>query len=202
MKKKITMLILCLVLTAVLCFSGCGKAPAEKENPGSDAVPQENGSTVSEETLALELRQRGAVRTIQLIQESFPFDKTTGATIYPEDFAGIYVDADTVHLVLCLTDISAEAAERYYSIPGVKADYIRLKEEKHSYNELYAAMNDMFRHCRENGLEVYTGSVDEMANGIKFTAAGKDLARIREAVKERFPDIPCKVEQGSPIVLT
>ena len=123
----------------------------------------------------------------------------SGATIFPDDFGDAYIDTDNVHLVLCLKAPTQETIDRYLSLVGEAAEYITIREVAFSRNELQAIADEMALVFREEGLTWYAYAADIVENGVRYFAEENDMTAMQEFFAARYPDIPCRIEEGSPI---
>ena len=77
--------------------------------------------------------QENAVAANECLNQAFG-QTANGTIIFPEDYAGAYIDGG--HLVLLLTNTSEEATEKYRNWAGKYSSCLTFKKVKYSYNEL------------------------------------------------------------------
>jgi len=82
---------------------------------------------------AEEDNQENAIAANECLNQAFG-QTANGTIIFPEDYAGAYIDGG--HLVLLLTNTSEEATEKYRNWAGEYSSCLTFKKVKYSYNEL------------------------------------------------------------------
>ena len=120
-----------------------------------------------------------------------------GRRIYEDDFGGAYLEGGK--LILCLKDPDQEAKERYLGITGNR-DFVEIKAVSRSWNELFHMGVAIAKEFLQNGV-VYTSptrGVDIENNGLFFKTTEEYEDVVRSALKEKYPDVPSRVELLEP----
>ena len=154
-----------------------------------------------EEMLGVPLNQRHAVKANNRIMNSFETDEN-GVRIYPDDFAGTYIDGE--QLILCLKKGSGPAVvNKYLDITGAEAKYVSIKEVDYSQNELQIIADLLAEELSGQGVTIYSYGVDVPNNGISFTTMEDNAEQIKNLSQKVCSNIICSVEvKESPSLMT
>ena len=154
-----------------------------------------------EEMLGVPLNQRHAVKANNRIMNSFETDEN-GVQIYPDDFAGTYIDGE--QLILCLKKGTGPAVvNKYLDITGAEAKYVSIKEVDYSQNELQIIADLLAEELSGQGVTIYSYGVDVPNNGISFTTMKDNAEQIKNLSQKACSNIICSVEvKESPSLMT
>ena len=149
------------------------------------------------------LLQERAVAAYELLDSAFGHDEL-GCTLFPEDYAGAFVEGDK--LVLLLTDLGEETQERYRAWAGEYAEALVFRKADYSYNTLADAEARMLRELEEAGYTVTEAYVSETANRIVISLVNVTYEQTKElerSLRESY-DLPVMitVSQGPWITTT
>ncbi len=110
----------------------------------SDESPYDG---LDEETIEIMKGQEPAIKAYKEFM-SHVEDCGEGEFLYPDTFAGAYIDTDTYHLCILLTDCSEETVteyNKYFSDPSI-VEYI---EAKYSYNDLVKIQDEFTENLKD-----------------------------------------------------
>ena len=144
-------------------------------------------------------RQERALAACELLDRAFGHDEQ-GYTLFPDDYAGCYVDGD--RLVLLLTDTGEAAAARYRAWAGAYADTLVFEKAEYAYNLLKSKEEEMARELKDGGCVLAAYYVSETANRVVFEVVNCDAARAKEleaGLRERY-GVPVSVRSGGAFV--
>ena len=119
--------------------------------------------------------QENAVAANECLNQAFG-QTANGTIIFPEDYAGAYIDGG--HLVLLLTNTSEEATEKYRNWAG-----------KYSYHELSEKLNPIVEKLKEDGYEVTSSAVSETENAVSiglFKCESAEASKLAKSLSEAF----------------
>ena len=131
-----------------------------------------------------ENNQENAVAANECLNQAFG-QTANGTIIFPEDYAGAYIDGG--HLVLLLTNTSEEATEKYRNWAGEYSSCLTFKKVKYSYNELSEKLDPIVEKLKEDGYEVTSSAVSETENAVSiglFKCA--DTSKLAKNLSEAF----------------
>lgn len=138
------------------------------------------------------LLQENAVAAYELLDRAFGHDDI-GYTLFPDDYAGAYVEGDK--LVLLLTDIGEEAQERYKSWAAEYADALVFRKAEYSYNALNDAETRMLRDLEEAGYTMGEAYLSETANRIVISLMDvtyEQAKELEQSLRESY-DLPVTI---------
>lgn len=99
-----------------------------------------------EELMNIIESQQPAITAHEEFQENLVWDNELGDYLYPDTFAGAYLDKETFQLCVALTDCSEKIKaeyNKYFSDPAV-VSYV---EAEYSYNDLLAIKEEVKASC-------------------------------------------------------
>jgi len=143
MKKRViyrlsfALILLLLSGIIMLTVSAVSSTPQTDDTVSNEEpIIAEPGNEISDEELAnfMELKQP-AITAHEEFQEKLVWDDELGDYLYPDTFAGAYLDKETFKLCVALTDCSAQVKaeyDKFFSDPSV----ITYVEANYSYNDL------------------------------------------------------------------
>ena len=128
---------------------------------------------------------------------------SNGAIIFPEDYAGAYIDGE--NLVLLLTNTDSKTVEKYRTWTDEYAPFLVFKKAEYSYNQLRAQLQPIVQHLTLSGYTVTSYSVSETVNAVLI-----GLSECTDAESIKLEDNLCKMfgvrvvisEQAHTIELT
>lgn len=123
------------------------------------------------------LEQENAVAAYELLDRAFGHDDL-GYTLFPDDYAGSYIEGDK--LVLLLTDVSEEAQEKYETWAARYADALIFKEAEYSYNSLKKTADAISKYLEGKGYTVTESCVSEASTHIDISIANTTAAHAAE----------------------
>ena len=149
-----------------------------------------NDSSQTEGQITAMRYQENAVAANELLTQAFERD-SNGAIIFPEDYAGAYIDGENLVLLLTNTD-------EY-------APFLVFKKAEYSYNQLRAQLQPIVQHLTLSGYTVTSYSVSETVNAVLI-----GLSECTDAESIKLEDNLCKMfgvrvvisEQAHTIELT
>lgn len=161
------------------------------------AVSISNGASNSteyyENLIAL---QRNAVMANEMISRSLPRNDY-GEIIYPDDWAGDWIDDDI--LVIMLTDISPEHTAKYESMLGEYIQYVRFEVADYSYNYLADQAEVYVDNLAETAdVDVYSYYVSVMSNEIVIGVDPDDYNELTKTNIILQDDLPIRFEEDVP----
>lgn len=138
--------------------------------------------------------QPPAITSYDEFQEQLDWDDTRGY-LYPDTFAGAWVDRENWLLCMALTDCSAKVTaeyDKYFSRP----DAVVYVQAEHSYNDLWDLKEEITASC--DGWS--RAGVDERNNVVSIGAATDEAIR---HIREQYAGLPVEVYyQEYAILLT
>ena len=191
-KSLASLLITTLVILGLLCSDIGPKTMAAEELSKEDELYLEG---LKEESLF----QRHAAVANGRIMNSFAYDEH-GMWIFPEDYAGTYIDGE--FLIVCLKEPDQESINYYLSLAEDEALFVQVKEVIYSQNELQLIADSQAAWFNEHGISVYSYWVDPQSNGISFLTAEADVQKARIEWDKKYPDISCHVEASEELTPT
>ena len=135
---------------------------------------------------AEEDNQENAVAANECLNQAFG-QTANGTIIFPEDYAGAYIDGG--HLVLLLTNTSEEATEKYRNWAGEYSSCLTFKKVKYSYHELSEKLDPIVKKLKEDGYEVTSAAVSETENAISiglFKCESAEASKLAKNLSEAF----------------
>lgn len=190
--RRIFSIALIAILIFVLSASVGNKANAEEE------LSQE-AQKVLNDSKELSLLHRHAANANDKIMNSFPFDEN-GMWIYPDYFAGTYIDGE--YLILCLKNADSDVVSNYLSIAGGEAAYVKIRDVVYSCNELQKIADNVASNIKKNGVSIHYYCFDASINGLKFAVSADDICYVQTMFKRCYPDIPVQVVPAQPFEFT
>ena len=130
--------------------------------------------------------QENAVAANECLNQAFG-QTANGTIIFPEDYAGAYING--VHLVLLLTNTSEEATEKYRNWAGKYSSCLTFKKVKYSYNELSEKLDPIVEKLKEDGYEVTSSAVSETENAVSiglFKCESAEASKLAKNLSETF----------------
>lgn len=186
-KKRITFVVFSIILVFTLL---CGQSVYA-------TVEVEDESFLYEKAIQL---QEKAVAAYQLLDQAFDHD-SLGYTLFPDDYAGSFIEGDK--LVLLLTDTSAMTTNKYRAWAKEYADYLVFKDALYSYNEMQKCSDSIAQVVANNGYTVTQYYVSETSNEIVIcvqkTAATDDL--LERKLYTEF-SVPVRIEEAESTTTT
>lgn len=158
--------------------------PAVTETQTDDIDPEE-----------MSYIQYKAIKANDFLYESFEWGESD--YIYPDDFAGTYIDYDTLHVLL--TDKSA--IPKYSKLLADYSEYVTFDIVKYSYNELYALNEKCFNELKDNNFSVTGCYVDVKKNRGIVEVLPEDLEKAVAYAAEHFDGDNIEIEGGQYVVL-
>lgn len=122
-----------------------------------------NDSSQTEGQITAMRYQENAVAANELLTQAFERD-SNGAIIFPEDYAGAYIDGE--NLVLLLTNTDSKTVEKYRTWTDEYAPFLVFKKAEYSYNQLRAQLQPIVQHLTLSGYTVTSYSVSETVNAV------------------------------------
>lgn len=161
-----------------------------------------NDSSQTEGQITAMRYQENAVAANELLTQAFERD-SNGAIIFPEDYAGAYIDGE--NLVLLLTNTDSKTVEKYRTWTDEYAPFLVFKKAEYSYNQLRAQLQPIVQHLTLSGYTVTSYSVSETVNAVLI-----GLSECTDAESIKLEDNLCKMfgirvvisEQAHTIELT
>lgn len=139
------------------------------------------------------LRQENAAAAYDLLDRAFGHDEI-GNTLFPDDYAGAYIDGD--RLVLLLTDTDENTLARYRAWVGEYADSLTFQKAEYSYRQLQDGLEAIRQELDDNGCRWWAYYVSETANtAVIEIAAGQgiDTRELATALSDKY-GIPVSIE--------
>ena len=139
------------------------------------------------------LLQENAAAAYDLLDRAFGHDEI-GNTLFPDDYAGAYIDG--AHLVLMLTSTDRKATDKYRSWAGKYAYCLTFQKAEYSYRQLKEGMWAIFHELTDGGYTVSTAYVSETANTVVIGIApgqGIDTRELESAFRDKY-GIPVSVD--------
>lgn len=130
--------------------------------------------------------QENAVAANECLNQAFG-QTANGSIIFPEDYAGAYINGG--HLVLLLTNTSEEATEKYRNWAGEYSSCLTFKKVKYSYNELSEKLDPIVEKLKEDGYEVTSSAVSETENAVSiglFKCESAEASKLAKNLSETF----------------
>ena len=130
--------------------------------------------------------QENAVAANECLNQAFG-QTANGSIIFPEDYAGAYINGG--HLVLLLTNTSEEATEKYRNWAGKYSSCLTFKKVKYSYNELSEKLDPIVEKLKEDGYEVTSSAVSETENAVSiglFKCESAEASKLAKNLSETF----------------
>lgn len=140
--------------------------------------------------------QKNACDASQLIYGSFEWGEND--YIYPDDFADMFIDFDTLHVL-----VTDEAAIEKYS--KLLSDYSKIviyDVVKYSYNELKTVTDKCAEELLDNNLSVTGYGVDVKKNKGVIDVLEEDYDKAVAYVAANFDSDMIEIEKGKYVVLT
>ena len=153
-----------------------------------------NDSSQTEGQITAMRYQENAVVANELLTQAFE-RASNGAIIFPEDYAGAYIDGENLVLLL----------EKYRTWTDEYAPFLVFKKAEYSYNQLRAQLQPIVQHLTLSGYTVTSYSVSETVNAVLI-----GLSECTDAESIKLEDNLCKMfgvrvvisEQAHTIELT
>jgi len=139
------------------------------------------------------LRQENAAAAYDLLDRAFGHDEI-GNTLFPDDYAGAYIDRD--RLVLLLTDMDENALAKYRGWAGEYADCLTFQKAEYSYRQLQDGLEAIRQELDDNGCRWWAYYVSETANtAVIEIAAGQgiDKRELETTLSDKY-GIPVSIE--------
>ena len=149
------------------------------------------------------LEQENAVAAYELLDRAFGHDDL-GYTLFPDDYAGSYIEGDK--LVLLLTDVSEKAQAKYKTWAAQYAGVLVFKEAEYSYNSLNDTADAISKDLEDKGYTITEYCVSETTNRIIIRVANCTSAQtseLKRALEEAY-HVPVSFEivQGTWTTVT
>ncbi len=144
--------------------------------------------------------QQQALEAYQNLWNSFPKDEL-GEPIYPEDYAGAYLDDDG-NLIIQLTEV-IPAAENLYNLRCVDTEKVRFREAAYSVNELLG-FETYVQDYIDAGYEVVTSGISVTNNRFEISL-NEDMARFTgpsRTMAARAAGAPIALSYQEPVKAT
>lgn len=144
--------------------------------------------------------QQQALEAYQNLWNSFPKDEL-GEPIYPEDYAGAYLDDDG-NLIIQLTEVTP-AAENQYNLRCVDTEKVRFREAAYSVNELLG-FETYVQDYIDAGYEVVTSGISVTNNRFEISL-NEDMARFTgpsRTMAARAAGAPIALSYQAPVEAT
>ena len=122
--------------------------------------------------------QENAVAANECLNQAFG-QTANGSIIFPEDYAGAYINGG--HLVLLLTNTRNWA--------GKYSSCLTFKKVKYSYNELSEKLDPIVEKLKEDGYEVTSSAVSETENAVSiglFKCESAEASKLAKSLSEAF----------------
>lgn len=123
------------------------------------------------------LEQENAVAAYELLDRAFDHD-ALGNTLFPDDYAGSYIDGDK--LVLLLTNTSEEAQAKYKTWAAQYAGLLIFQEAEYSYNSLNVTADAISKNLEDKGYTITEYCVSETTNCIVISIANITVGHAAE----------------------
>lgn len=136
--------------------------------------------------------QPPALTSYDEFQEQLDWDDTRGY-LYPDTFAGAWVDRENWLLCMALTDCSAKVTaeyDKYFSRP----DAVVYVQAEHSYNDLWNLKEEITASC--DGWS--SAGVDQRDNVVSIGAATDEAI---QHISEKYAGLPVEVHYEGYAVL-
>ena len=117
-----------------------------------------------------------------------------GYTLFPDDYAGSYIEGNK--LVLQLTDVSEEAQAKYKIWAAQYAGVLVFKEAEYSYNSLNDTADVISKDLKDKGYTIAEYCVSETTNRIIIRVANCTSAQtseLKRALEEAY-HVPVSIE--------
>ncbi len=157
---------------------------------GTSAAADNNQNNIVAEMRMHSIMQEHAVRANDKIVDSFSWGKD-GMCIYPDDFAGTYVDGQI--LKVYVKDLNENSEEYYISLVEDEAKYVQLISVPYSRNELQAVVDEIAKELIQMNIPVFSYCVDVVNNGIRLTSNHESVSEIKWIAQNRCPHIAVNV---------
>lgn len=138
--------------------------------------------------------QRNAVDANELLYKSFDFKNDY---IYPDDFAGTFIDFDTLHVLV--TDETT--IENYRKLLSGYSKNVTFDVVKYSYNELKALTDKCAEELLDNNFSVTGYYVDVTKNKGVIEVLTKEYDKASAYAASNFDSDMIEIEKGSYAVL-
>ena len=139
------------------------------------------------------LRQENAVAAYDLLDQAFGHDEM-GNTLFPDDYAGAYIDGDRLVLLLIGTDENTLA--KYRAWAGEYADCLTFQKAEYSYRQLQDGLEAIRQELDNSGCRWWAYYVSETANtAVIEIAAGQgiDKRELETTLSDKY-GIPVSIE--------
>lgn len=140
--------------------------------------------------------QRNASKANQQLYESFEWVEDD--YIYPDDFAGTFIDFDTLHVLV--TDKAA--IEKYSKLLSNYSKSVTFDVVKYSYNELYSLNEKCVKDLQDNNFSVTGYYVDVEKNKGVIEILSKEYDKASAYAASHFDSDMIEIEKGEYAVLT
>ena len=139
--------------------------------------------------------QESALFSVQSMYSNF--EKEDNEFIYPEEFAGEYLEND--ELVICLTDVSDELQQKYkeWCDSYEKITFVKVK---YSLNALNSQRNSFDQLNDKYKLVAY--GVDVKTNSVFVQVEDKDYDNLEQYITRTRSSIPVNISVSEPIIAT
>lgn len=190
MKRKIHSVKSCILVLALVCLFN------SLIIPGSAVSTTDGVSNQAEYYENLIDLQRNAVMANEVILQSLPRNNY-GEFIYPDDWAGDWIDEDT--LVIMLTDISPEHTAKYESMLGKFSQYVRFEVADYSYNYLVEQAEIYVENLPETSDIAVSGYyISVMDNEIVIGVTPESYKALTKVNTIQLDDLPIRFEEETP----
>ena len=176
------------IALAVIGIAFCGKC---------NIAYAENGEMQPEDYEAIMRLQENAVIVNDLLNEAFGYDEI-GNVNYPEEYAGSWIDGDT--LVVALTNMDDNVITKYLGYAEEYSGYISFTEAEYSYNHLSEAAETIATKLIEDGNNaVVSYSVSELDNNVVIGIDASVPSTVSYEDIEKITDVPVVFKEDVPV---
>lgn len=161
-------------------------------------IDTENGEALFEQMIPAEVQrameaQEPALNAYMKLSESFEKNEF-GIPVYPEGYAGEYIDENNQLVVLVVSQPSFQKTKHFDSIQADKN--VVIKEVKYSYNYL-SSLKSVADKLYEEGIRVVTDGIDVRNNEYRISILVDDYKKLSESdyLKKASFDLPIRFEE-------
>lgn len=189
--KTIEMKMLIAVITLLAGFLPNSPMPAGSTDSSPAVTETQEDEIDPEEMFKI---QHNANKANDLLYKSFEWGE--GDYIYPDDFAGTFIDFDTLHVLV--TDKSA--VSRYEKLLADYSEYVTFDIVKYSYNELFALNEKCVKELEDNNFSITLYYVDVDKNKGVITVLFEDYDKASAYAASHFDGDKIEIAGGEYIV--